>query len=214
VKNLHFNKSFLITWLLFIICSCFILIFVPKGNEVLWVNQHHHLYWDYFFKYATELGNGLFYILIGLWLSWNRISYGLLALVCFSVTGLTVQFFKQIVFSDMVRPKLFFQTMNLHFVEGENILSHFSFPSGHSATAFSMFFLISMLMKHQRYGIIFCLMAITAGFSRIYLAQHFLIDVVAGSVIGVTLTLLIYHLWFSKGMDNHPMLQKPLKDVI
>jgi membrane-associated phospholipid phosphatase len=213
VSTIQHGKSFLIIWLLFVLMACAVVLSVPKGDEVLWLNVHHRPYWDYFFKYATELGNGLFYVLIAVWLAWNRLGYGLLALVCFSVTGITVQIFKQIVFADMVRPKLFFQGIDLHFVEGVDVMSHYSFPSGHAATAFSMFLLLSLLMKNQRYGIMFCFIAIAAGFSRMYLAQHFLVDVVAGSVVGVAITLFIYQAWFQKGINNYPLLQKPLKDV-
>jgi membrane-associated phospholipid phosphatase len=213
MSSIKYNKWFLALWLAFLIGGCIVLLLVPKGDEVIWLNRQHRPYWDYFFYYSTELGNGLFYVLIAVWLAWNRVGYGVLAIISFSVTGLTVQFLKKFVFTDMARPKLFLQYYDLYFVEGEKILSHHSFPSGHAATAFSMFFLLSLLLKNEKWGLPFCLLAVVAGFSRIYLAQHFLIDVMAGSVLGVTITLIIYNVWLQRGWNENSLMQKPAKDV-
>jgi membrane-associated phospholipid phosphatase len=210
---LRYNRWFLITWLLFMIAGSFILLLLPSGYEVVWINQKHHLYWDYFFKYATEMGNGLIYVLVAAWLAWHRVGYGIIALICFSATGLTVQVLKRFVFADLDRPKLLLQHYGLHFVEGEKILTQYSFPSGHTATAFSMFYLLSLLVRDERLGLPFALFAVIAGFSRIYLAQHFLADVLAGSVVGVALTFVIYNVWIHRKYDKLPLMQKPAKDV-
>jgi membrane-associated phospholipid phosphatase len=186
---------------------------LPKGDEVLWINAQHSLFLDTFFYYATSIGNGIFYVVIIIVLLWYNISYGLLAGICFASTGLVIQFLKRFIFPDMVRPKLFLQDHNIHFVEGVEVLSHHSFPSGHSATAFSMFLLLALLHKKPIYGMFFCLIAIIVGVSRIYLLQHFLLDVLVGSVIGLVVTYFIYSVWYKAEMFNKPLLQKPLKDV-
>jgi undecaprenyl-diphosphatase len=61
----------------------------------------------------------------------------------------------------------------------------FSFPSGHSITAFAY---ATPLMAHYpsvMVGLLFCAVSIAA--SRVLLGMHFLSDVLAGSVIGIAL---------------------------
>jgi membrane-associated phospholipid phosphatase len=89
-------------------------------------------------------------------------------------------------------------------------LSKFSFPSGHTATAFSMFFLLALIYNKKGVGLVCCLLAIIAGFSRMYLLQHFLLDVLAGSILGVAIT---YFLVLKINFLNQPFFQKSLKDV-
>ena len=52
--------------------------------------------------------------------------------------------------------------------------------------------LISFIMKKKYYSFLLVLLAYIVGFSRIYLSQHFLIDVLAGALVGSTVPLLIH----------------------
>jgi undecaprenyl-diphosphatase len=61
----------------------------------------------------------------------------------------------------------------------------FSFPSGHTMTAFSVALVLSYFYPGFE-GMLFFL-AISIGFSRIVLGMHFLSDVLAGMVLGVML---------------------------
>ena len=61
----------------------------------------------------------------------------------------------------------------------------FSFPSGHTMTAFSIALVLSYFYPALE-GTLFFL-AISIGFSRIVLGMHFLSDVLAGVVLGVAL---------------------------
>jgi undecaprenyl-diphosphatase len=58
----------------------------------------------------------------------------------------------------------------------------FSFPSGHTITAFSVSVALSMFYPEMQVGLFFCAISIAA--SRILLGMHFLSDVIAGAVIG------------------------------
>lgn len=60
----------------------------------------------------------------------------------------------------------------------------FSFPSGHTTNAFMTATLLSRYIKRFYF---FYIIAVTIGFSRIYLGVHFPSDVVAGAVIGTFL---------------------------
>jgi undecaprenyl-diphosphatase len=61
----------------------------------------------------------------------------------------------------------------------------FSFPSGHSITAFSVAVPLGLFFPGLMPGLLFC--AISIAISRVMLGMHFLSDVVAGSAIGVLL---------------------------
>jgi undecaprenyl-diphosphatase len=61
----------------------------------------------------------------------------------------------------------------------------FSFPSGHTITAFAVAISLSRFYPDLAIGLLFC--AISVGASRILLGMHFLSDVLAGAAIGSAL---------------------------
>lgn len=70
-----------------------------------------------------------------------------------------------------------------------------SFPSGHTTTAFTLALLMAFEAKRTWCDIVFPLIALFVGYSRIYLAQHFVTDVLGGVIIGLLsacLSLWIY----------------------
>jgi undecaprenyl-diphosphatase len=67
----------------------------------------------------------------------------------------------------------------------------FSFPSGHTITAFAVAVSISMVYPSLAIGLLFCAVSVAA--SRILLGMHFLSDVLAGALIGTTLAYLSIH---------------------
>lgn len=67
-----------------------------------------------------------------------------------------------------------------------------SFPSGHTATAFALFTGISLFVRNRRIKVGMFFPALAVAFSRIYLMQHFLSDVLVGSLIGVAAALVVY----------------------
>jgi undecaprenyl-diphosphatase len=68
----------------------------------------------------------------------------------------------------------------------------FSFPSGHSISAFAFAVSIGMFEPSLLYGLLFC--ALSVAISRVILGLHFLSDVVVGSLIGAGLGYAAYHL--------------------
>ena len=68
----------------------------------------------------------------------------------------------------------------------------FSFPSGHTITAFAVSLSLSHFYPSLTIGLVFCAVSIAA--SRVLLGMHFLSDVLAGAVIGTLLALAMTHL--------------------
>jgi undecaprenyl-diphosphatase len=66
----------------------------------------------------------------------------------------------------------------------------FSFPSGHSMTAFSVAVPLSLFYPSLEVGLLFC--AVSIALSRIVLGLHFLSDIVVGSALGAAIGYTIY----------------------
>jgi len=64
----------------------------------------------------------------------------------------------------------------------------FSFPSGHTMTAFAVAIPLSLFYPGLTIGLLFC--ALSIAISRILLGMHFLSDVIAGALIGAGLGYL------------------------
>jgi undecaprenyl-diphosphatase len=69
----------------------------------------------------------------------------------------------------------------------------FSFPSGHTITAFAVAVPLSLWYPSLLVGLFFC--ALSIALSRILLGMHYLSDVVAGALIGSTLGWWAYTLF-------------------
>lgn len=69
---------------------------------------------------------------------------------------------------------------------------HFSFPSGHSITAFAVTLPLGLSYPAMMLVLMFC--AVSVAVSRVILGLHFLSDVVAGSAIGSALGYFAFRL--------------------
>jgi undecaprenyl-diphosphatase len=63
-----------------------------------------------------------------------------------------------------------------------------SFPSSHTAVGFSL--AVTILKHHKRIGILYLIMAGLVGIARIVAHVHYPIDIMAGAVIGVGVSML------------------------
>jgi len=73
----------------------------------------------------------------------------------------------------------------------------FSFPSGHTITAFAVAFSIGLFYPALIAGLILCALSVAA--SRVLLGLHYLSDVLAGMVIGTAIGLAAFH-WAGQGL--------------
>lgn len=166
-----------------------------KTDGFLIVNRFHPTWLDIFFKYITNLGDGLISILAAtVLLAIRKKKKAMTVALSYIYSGLLIQIAKRIF--HMPRPKYYFeQTLfhYTHFVEGINMHNHNSFPSGHTASAFALATVLVLVFKKKKISPYCLFFAFLIGYSRIYLAQHFLIDVIFGAIIGITCAILSYH---------------------
>jgi len=160
------------------------------------INHFHNSFFDSFFYYATFLGDGVTATLLSIILLVVNFRQFLIVSVANIASAAVTQLLKHTLFSDVYRPKKFFEGIyDLYFVPGVENYLYNSFPSGHSTCAFSLYCTFALLAKKSSYKFLFFLLALLAGFSRVYLSQHFLQDVLAGSLIGVVAALSFYFLF-------------------
>ena len=188
------NKFYFILLGLYFLGIGLLVVLQEKGDAVLFLNGNHTPILDFFFKTITYLGDGLFaFPLIVIIILFKSIFRGVIMLSSVLISFIVVQSIKLYIFPGMPRPmKYFSETIKLHFVEGVDIHSYNSFPSGHSAQAFSIFLLIALFSKNKQLAVLYFIPAVLVTVSRMYLAQHFLMDIYFGALIATVITFITY----------------------
>ena len=190
-STIECNPAYFFGYLLFSIVLSVYCLSLNKSDGFLLINRFHFKLLDYFFVLFTNLGNGIFVIgLMVFMLVRKKVGWTAQIGISFLISGLLVQVIKHLIHSP--RPKLFFGPGTIHCIQGITGTGTASFPSGHTATIFALTTLLSIYFPDRRSGIFFILIAILTGFSRIYLSQHFPIDVLAGSFAGVLTSMVSY----------------------
>jgi len=203
VKNILIEyKSFFYLYVLFLVLLGFVLITYSKEETFWFVNSHFSPGADVFFKGLTTLGDGIFFALITLILALYRYRWALLGLIIFITSAGIAQILKHAFFDEILRPLGYFGSkVNLHTVEGVTLHVNNSFPSGHTTTAFALAVFLLFVFKLHKNGWIMTIIAILVGYSRVYLAVHFPIDVYFGSLIGV-ITAVIMFAWLEESLEK------------
>ncbi len=165
---------------------------ITENQCFLFINQFHNTIADYFFSIITNLGDGLIWLPLLIFIYQFRKKRLVLVVTNFLVSTIITLFLKRILFWDELRPiSLMEKGFHLHLVEGIRVHSNNSFPSGHTVTVFAIVFTLLTLYKKKLWlKYLLIITAIMVGFSRIYLSQHFPIDVISGALIGIFSTYL------------------------
>jgi membrane-associated phospholipid phosphatase len=187
------TKFFVLPFIVFLLAGGVVLLLFSKAQIHIFINEHNSKAADLFFKYYTNVGDGLIPLLVSLSLLLFSVRKAFLFGLSGALAGIISQLFKQLIFPAFDRPKLFFQNAyNLHFVPGVEIHSSHSFPSGHTATAFCLFLVLSYYTKKRGWQSLWFMLALLVGYSRMYLSQHFFVDVYFGAIMGVFSALAVY----------------------
>jgi len=159
------------------------------GNSAVFIplNSHHPFWLNVFFINCTFMGDGIFAICLpaAYLFYFKQRKKGLALLIAFLCSSLLVQLAKNLI--NPGKPKLFFEMgQYLQLNDGNPVSSYAGFPSGHTATAFAIATVLVFFTNSGIRQVLVLVMTAMVGFSRIYLAQHFIEDVIMGSLIGVT----------------------------
>ena len=203
--------------LLLVIALGAALLYIPKGELHLLLCDRHTPARDIFYRYYTHVAEWFPYVLCVFLLLFGKIGNGVLASSAMILSALSTQLVKHII--NAPRPVTWFAEhmpdIQLPLVDGVTMNHWYSFPSGHTTSFFALAFVASILItskisKASRIsGLFSCLfqillfaLATLGGYSRIYLSQHFALDVFAGILVGTLITLLCYAI-FSRFEDKN-----------
>lgn len=212
-------KNNSILWISFFIIWTIGLVYSFTGNQIethVELNSFHTPWADTFFKYITLLGEDLPFYIIGIIILLN-FREGFFLLLAQGICSLITQIFKYGLAHP--RPYTLFKQLGIDLpstVEGVELWNAFnSFPSGHTSCIFAFIAGIAAILPYRyRYLQIFwIIIAFLTGFSRIYLSQHFLADVLAGSLVGMVSVALTYVLVYYKPRKNINLINAGIKKL-
>lgn len=182
------HKPFAITSMVFFVLMGIFLWFFSKGDSFILLRGDLSPFKNFIFRYGTWLGDGVVAVALMLgfaifkrWHAASQIAGSYL------LSGIVAQSFKN--FVESPRPARFFETLyqQIEAVDGVDLyMGYTSFPSGHTTTAFAI--AVSLLLISpwwRRYWWLAFLLAVFVGYSRVYLGQHFPVDVYFGALIGI-----------------------------
>ncbi len=172
---------------------CGILAFaVPYGHEILFFNDLRYEPFNSIFKYLSLCGEVWAFLLFGIAALFWRPRYALIIALVGLLSMPLMYLLKDAIGVD--RPITYFEKKaalnNVVLVPSLDLnRGQTSFPSGHTMAAFALYSLLTLMVgrKYAPLGVVFALLAVLVGISRIFLVQHFLIDVLAGAVLGLLL---------------------------
>lgn len=175
--------------------------------------QFHDPISDLVFSQITFLGDGIFVVIVGLALAlFYQFRAGLFLLTASLIDSIVVQYLKRQVFPDHFRP-MHYLADHPDWVEVAGVELHekFSFPSGHTAAAFCLYFALTLIFRRSYLALLFFILALAVGWSRIHLNQHFLEDIYLGSLIGTALAAITFPLFYKRNpVQLNRVLDRPL----
>jgi membrane-associated phospholipid phosphatase len=195
----YFRNSRWYFWaLILLFLTGFLLLAIDgKGGSFILLNSYHSNWLTTFFIIYTNVGDGIFALcIVALLFFYKRKPEALALLLSFLISGLLAQIIKNLVTSP--RPRLFFTNGEYaKFIDGVTLSNNSSFPSGHTASAFAVATVLTLTMQNKNWKLPILFAAALVGYSRMYLAQHFLTDVMMGAFLGVISGMyavyLVYH---------------------
>ena len=207
-------RWFLFPHFIFLILAGGVLLYFSDLKVLhLQINQFHSPFFDFFFKYFTHLGDGFTVGIVSLVLIlFFEIRAGFFIVAASLLDSVVIQFLKRSVFPDHFRPAHYFSDLTeWHTISGIEQHSSFSFPSGHTAAAFCLYFGLALVLQKKWGAFVFFIIALLVGFSRVYLSQHFLEDIYMGSLVGVLMTLICFPLFYRpKASQKQSAWNRPL----
>jgi membrane-associated phospholipid phosphatase len=187
------------------------LIILPQRSAYMVVKCMEYTLFRSVFYYITYLGDGwLFLIVFFVLLLRNYVLSGFFVAFVVLEAVLVQLVLKKGLFDHLQRPAGFIADFELlHQVPGVDLNYLHSFPSGHTQSAFLMaFFLLLLFQNYKSLQLIIPIIAMLVGISRVYLLQHFFIDVWFGAFIGFVLPFVSIYLL--QKYNKYPVSEKGL----
>lgn len=193
------NVYYLISFLLLLVLGFLWSYTYPKGYELVYFSAHRNAFLNNFFIVVNYLGEIYTFLLIifsFILLKKYRqsITIGLAGLSTLALMPYLKNYFGH------PRPLKYFneilhQPGFLELVPDVEVTSSWtsSFPSGHTAIAFTLFSLVCFYSDiSPRWRWLIIIAPSLAGMARIYLCQHFIEDVLGGMIFGILMSIIFF----------------------
>lgn len=200
------NKVFILLFLLIWSSALVFRLSSDKGGLLMSLGAKHSDGLNLLFSIITQLAEGHTYLVVVMVFLFIRFKSSIII----GVTGISIMILANLCkqFFAYERPFLYYRNLGLEStyqqISGiDPYVGLTSFPSGHTMAGFGLMFLLSLFSKNQKLQVLFLVLAVLIGLSRIYLGHHFLEDVIAGSILGVLIGLLSF--FFIEKWNNPPL---------
>ncbi|MDX1904611.1 MAG: phosphatase PAP2 family protein [Thermonemataceae bacterium] len=163
---------------------------------IWWINQRHEIWADFLMKWASHTNIWIPFYAILLFFLWKakqrKIVFYLLGIAL--VITLADQFTSSFMKPYFARLRPCHATnweQSLHLPDGCG--GQYGFASSHAANTFALAtFMWLALRKHYKFVYLLFFWASFVSFSRIYLAAHYLTDVLVGAIIGAIFAYIVF----------------------
>ncbi len=196
------KRTYFFSLIILLTLCCSFLLALGKADSFIGLNAYHTNWLNVFFEYYTYVGDGLFSLILSivLFFFFKYKKMAIAIFLSFITSGIAIQIIKNFVYE--ARPKLFFEhTLLPFFIKDVTLYNMSSFPSGHTTSAFATATAIVLFQKSNNWQLLILFFAAMVAYSRIYLSQHFLGDVIVGAVIGTVFGVLCSWIILK---SNHP----------
>ncbi len=187
-----------------VILLCLLSYIFTDIKAALWFHTINKGWYSDLFNIITDFGESQWYLIAGMLLfivfrktNELRADSGLFLSLSVAASGVSADIIKYI--AGRARPILYFSEQVYGFNSFHYEYQWISFPSGHAATAFSAAIVLTILYPKGRFFFLFA--GTLIAFSRIFLTHHYISDVIAGSFLGITSSILLYNLYFKRKFD-------------
>lgn len=164
----------------------------------IWLNGVHTSYWDNFMEMATGR-----FVWIPFYVSLVYAMYKYLGWklsVVYLITALLLLVINDQASSSFIRPMV----CRLRPANTDNPISTliqivdnyrggaYGFPSAHAANCFGLASFMTYVFRKPFFSVFMCLWALTMCYTRLYLGVHYVGDLLAGMLLGVFTTSIVY----------------------
>lgn len=184
-REVYGRKTYFSTLLLaFLLLVTVVLISGDRGLTIP-LSSRHPFWLNVFFVNFTFMGDGIFAVFlsafIGIYLQKRKTGMQLFA--GYLISAFMVQLMKNLI-SPAAMTLFVEQGQYLFFTDEQVLANYHSLPSGYTATAFSIATILAMNVKSVKMQLSLLFAAMLLAFSRMYLAQQQLGEIVVAVMMG------------------------------
>jgi len=160
---------------------------------------------DSFFSFATMLGEQYVIIAVITWVYWNVSKKEGFLLTYLFIISVWLNSLLKVAFHTQ-RP---FQALEEITGKRVHTATGYSFPSGHTQGATTMFTTLALQIKKPWFWVLAMVLSVLVAISRVYLGVHWPVDVLFGFILGLIIPLILYA-FLAKTFENNKKFYKVL----